>query len=124
MPSYALTTRTVETLKPGPKRQEIADRHLTGLFLNVQPSGKKSWSVRYRVGGRNRKLTLGTYPAIDLKTARDLASKALRAVAEGRDPGREKLTARHERPDTVENVAQQFVEQYCRRIHRPSTHFS
>jgi integrase len=122
MPSYNLTTRTVETLKPGAKRQELADRHLTGLFLIVQPNGRKSWAVRYRVsGGRNRKLTLGAYPAIDLKTARDLASKALREVAEGKDPGLEKLTARHDRADTFEAVARQFVELHCKRVNRPNS---
>jgi integrase len=121
MPTYNFTVRSVETIKPGPKRQELADRILTGLFLIVQPSGQRSWAVRYRVGGRNRKLTLGQYPAIDLKTARDLASKALRAVAEGRDPAREKLTARHERPDTFEEVARQFVERHCQRVNRPSS---
>lgn len=119
--SPSLTVRTVESIKPGLVRKEIPDRHLPGLYLQVQPSGARSWAVRYRVGGRNRKLTLGAFPAIDLKTARTLASKALRAVAEGRDPGKEKSAARHEGPDTVEAVATQFVELHCRRANRPGT---
>ena len=40
--SHALTVRTVETIKPGPNRKEIPDRHLTGLYLVVQPSGARS----------------------------------------------------------------------------------
>ena len=119
--SPTLTVRTVETIKPGPNRKEIPDRHLPGLYLVVQPSGVRSWAVRYRSGGRNRKHTLGSYPAIDLKTARTLASRALRAVAEGRDPGREKIERTQRRPDTVGAVAQQFVELHCRRANRPRT---
>jgi integrase len=77
--------------------------------------------VRYRLGGRSRKYTVGPYPAIDLKTARALAAQALRAVAEGRDPGQEKIAARAAQPDTVEAVAKQFVELHCRRANRPRT---
>jgi integrase len=118
-----LTVRTVETIKPGPVRQEIPDRYLPGLYLIVQPSGARSWAVRYRSGGRSRKHTLGRYPALDLKTARELARKALRAVAEGRDPGREKAQARTAQPDTVEAIAQLFVERHCLRSTRPRTAF-
>jgi integrase len=87
----------------------------------VQPSGAKGWAVRYRHAGTPRKHTLGAYPAIDLKAARDLASKALRAVAEGRDPGREKIQERAAKPDTVETVARQFIERHCKRSNRPRT---
>jgi integrase len=119
--SQPLTVRTIETLKPGPKRKEIPDRHLPGLYLILQPSGARSWAVRYRSGGQTRKHTLGSYPAIDLKTARTLASRALRAAAEGRDPAREKAQERSALPDTVEAVAKQFVELHCRRANRPRT---
>ena len=94
---------------------------MPGLYLVVQPTGARSWAVRYRSSGQTRKHTLGPYPAIDLKTARTLAGKALRAVAEGRDPGREKALARTTRPDTVEAVAKQFIELHCRRVNRPRT---
>ena len=117
----ALTTRAVETTKPGQERREIPDRHMPGLYLVVQPSGAKSWAVRYRHAGTPRKHTLGAYPAIDLKAARDLASKALRAVAEGRDPAREKIQERAAKPDTVETVARQFIERHCKRSNRPRT---
>ena len=80
-----LTTRLVETAKPGANRREIPDALLPGLYLVVQPSGAKSWAVRYRHVGRPRKHTLGPYPRIDLKTARELGGKALRVTAEGRD---------------------------------------
>jgi integrase len=87
----------------------------------VQPSGARSWAVRYRQGGRTRKHTVGPYPAIDLKAARELAAKALRAVATGGDPGREKMQARGVQPDTVEAVAALFIERHCLRSTRART---
>ncbi len=56
----ALTVRTLETIKPGAARREIPDTVCPGLYLVVQPSGAKSWAVRYRANGRPRKHTLGT----------------------------------------------------------------
>jgi integrase len=94
---------------------------MPGLYLVLQPSGARSWAVRYRGGGRPRKHTLGSYPTIDLKTARDLAGRALRAAAEGRDPGREKAHDRAAGRDTVEAIAEQFIKRHCSRKNRPST---
>jgi hypothetical protein len=43
-----LTTKTIETIKPTAVRQEIPDALLPGLYLVVQPSGARSFAVRYR----------------------------------------------------------------------------
>src|SRR5262245_53796517 len=68
-----LTVRAIEAIQPPAARREIADRYLPGLYLVVQPvTGAKSWAVRYRHNSTTRKLTLGAYPAIDLKAAREL----------------------------------------------------
>jgi Arm DNA-binding domain len=77
--------------------------------------------VRYRHHGRPCKLTLGRYPAIDLAAARKLAGAALRTVAEGRDPNREKQSARVSKADTIEAIAAQFIERHCNRSNRPRT---
>src|SRR5262245_14377898 len=117
----ALTIRAIETIKPSPSRREIPDAYLPGLYLVLQPSGAKSWAVRYRSSGRPRKHTLGPWPALDLKAARTLGAKALRAAAEGRDPGREKVQGRQPKIDTVEAVVAQFLDRHCRRANRPRT---
>jgi integrase len=119
--SRALTVRTLETLKPGPARKEIPDKLLPNLYFILQPTGRAAWAVRYRIGRRSRKHTIGPYPAIDLKTARELGAAALRAVAAGRDPSAEKALARTVAPDTFEAVARQFIELHCRRRNRPRT---
>ena len=67
---------------------------LRALFFVVQPSGARSWAVRYRFNGLPRKLTLGAFPAIDLKASRELAQRALVAVAAGEDPASAKQAAK------------------------------
>jgi integrase len=116
-----LTVKNVEAMKPGAERREIPDDFLRGLYLIQQPSGARSWAVRYRHQGVPRKHTLGSYPAVDLKAARALAGKALRAVAEGRDPSREKLLARAAKADSVDRVVEEFLERHVRRSNRPRT---
>ena len=113
-----LTAKAVEAIKPAGARKEIPDALLPGLYLVVQPSAAKSWAVRYRHGGRPRKLTLGPCPALDLKTARELGAKALRSVAEGRDPASEKQ-AHPVHLDSVEDVVARFIEKHIRRNYRP-----
>jgi Arm DNA-binding domain len=121
----ALTTKTLENIKPGVARKEVPDGLVRGLFFIIQPSGKTSWAVRYRVSGRNRKVTLGTFPAISLKAARELASRALMKVAEGGDPAGEKQAAKAARlvpvgHDLVEKVSEQFIARHIRATMRPS----
>jgi integrase len=120
-----LTVKTLENLKPGLARREIPDGLLPGLYFIVQPSGKSSWAVRYRAAGKPRKLTLGAYPAIDLKSARDLAREALANVAGGADPGEEKkaskVIAAIPANDLVEAVAARFVSHYAKRQLKAST---
>lgn len=112
-----LTAKGVEKIGQGTVRQEIADKLLPGFYLVVQPSGAKSWAVRYRYGGRPKKLTLGTYPALDLTDARDAARQALQALAKGDDPAATKRKAKREAAegrDLVENVVAEFLERHAK----------
>jgi len=82
-----LTDRVVQQAKAGDARVEIADAVLPGLYLIVQPTGVKSWAVRYRTGPRTRKLTLpGRYPVVSLAKAREAGRAALESVTDGEDP--------------------------------------
>ena len=83
----ALTTKAIEAAKPGDNRREIPDPALSGLYLVVQPSGVKSWALRYRFAGKPKKLTLGRWPVMGLADARAAASDAIEAVELGNDPG-------------------------------------
>jgi integrase len=117
----ALNVRTVESAKPATERREIPDGLLPGLYLIVQPSGARSWAVRYRHHGQPCKHTLGPYPAIDLASARKLAGAGLRAVAEGRNPAQDKKQVRFTKADDIEAVTAQFIERYCNWSNRPRT---
>ncbi len=89
-----MTKLGVEAVKPKAARFEIGDRKVTGLRLIVQPSGSKSWAVRYTAAGRDRRLTLGPYPTLQLDEARKRASAAKLSVSAGEDPASAKLEAR------------------------------
>lgn len=91
----SLTPRSIDQMKPDPKkRREVPDPALSGLYLVVQPSGTKSWAVRYRHGSKPRKMTLGKWPVLSLADARLAASKALAEVEAGNDPGAAKIAAK------------------------------
>jgi hypothetical protein len=114
----ALTAKSVEQIKPDPqRRREVPDGLLTGLYFVVQPSGAKSWAVRYRHGGQPRKLTLGAYPMLELGHARDAARTALQAVSKGEDPAALKKAARAAMPtdrDLIKNVVADFLDRHMK----------
>src|SRR5262249_60907830 len=90
----ALTPKTIEHLKPTANRREVRDG-TTGLRLVIQPSGAKSWCVRFRrPDGRSAKLTLGTWPALPLLDARARAATARLDVERGGDPAAAKQAAK------------------------------
>ncbi|MEP4900197.1 MAG: Arm DNA-binding domain-containing protein, partial [Paracoccaceae bacterium] len=85
-----LTATGVDKWKATDKRQEVPDSLMTGLYLIVQPSGRKSWQVRYRFGSKHRRMTLGKFPLLSLGDARTRARETLIAAQDGRDPAGEK----------------------------------
>jgi integrase len=85
------TAKTIEAIKPDPsKRIERPDPGLQGLYLVTQPSGAKSWALRYRFADKPAKLTLGRWPAMGLAEARAAASEAIAKVEMGKNPSAEK----------------------------------
>jgi integrase len=119
--SKPLTQIAVENLKGADKRREVPDGRISGLYLVVQPSGAKSWAVRYRFDGKQRKYTIGPHPAVDLVTARKKALEALAQIAGSVDPSAEKKAAKEARKteqsadDRIDNVAKAFTEKYLKR---------
>jgi integrase len=100
-------------------RNEIPDRGLPGLFLIVQPSGVKSWALRYRVRGRSRKLTLGGAnpdTGLTLAAARVAAAQAREQIGNGIDPAAEKSKQPSKaEPDSIEAAVERFLELHARR---------
>ena len=81
-----LTTQTIKGLRASDRRQEIRDDQSRGLYLLLQPSGVKSWAVRYTINGKVLKKTLGTYPEVGLAEARAEAGRVFDCVRTGTDP--------------------------------------
>jgi len=110
-----LTEKAVEKLKPAAKRREIPDGGLSGLYLVIQPSGRKSWATRYRHNGKPCKLTIGSYPAVRLATAREKAGEALRAVSEGDDPAKSKRRQSTSPVDPNRDLVKSVVAEFLRK---------
>jgi integrase len=108
-----LTAKTVENLRPATRRREIPDGGARGLYCIVQPSGRKSFAVRYRFAGRPKKLTL---PAgLTLAAARVAAAAALHEVENGNDPGAAKHAARKAREAAAKDTFRVVAENYLKR---------
>lgn len=119
-----LKAATVETMQATDRRQEIPDDLCTGLYLVVQPTGKKSWQVRYRHGGVHRRMTLASFPTLSLAAARVRAREVMAAASEGRDPAEEVKAEKAPKPkpeddrDTVAAVIDLFLRRHASRNRR------
>ncbi len=93
----SLTERSVKAYKPGPKAYEIADQNQRGLTLRVEPSGSKSFYVRYYdKNQKSQRHCLGQYGKITLSEAKELLKKFHGAIAAGWDPKAEKQAKKEE----------------------------
>ncbi len=93
MPVHHLTDRTIAAL-PVPseseRQRDYWDDVLRGFGVRVSYGGKRAFVVRYRVGRRLRRLTIGPYPAKSLADARKEARTIIGQAADGQDPAQEK----------------------------------
>ena len=110
------------TGEPG-RRREIRDVMTSGLFLRITPEGRKSWSVLYRVAGASedgkrgplRRMTLGTYPLLDLKAAREKALEVLESADRGRDPViAKKLEIQERNSRVMRTVFERYIDVYAK----------
>jgi hypothetical protein len=84
----ALADITVKNAKPKEKDYKLADGD--GMYLLVATSGGKRWRLKYRFGGKEKLLALGTYPDVSLAEARNKRHEARNQLAHGIDPGAER----------------------------------
>lgn len=123
MAEEKLTKRSVHAAKP-PKDPErwswIGDVEIPGFGVKVYGTGKKVFALRYRtLSGRQRMYTLGTYGALTVEKARDLARDAYGKVKKGGDPQGEKQSARsQDGPRTVGDLVSLWLEKYAKKNRR------
>lgn len=108
----ALTELAIRNAKPRDKAYKLSDAG--GLFLSVTPAGGKLWRVKFRVGGKEKLLSLGGWPDVSLAVARKERDKAREALATGMDPAREKQLAKHRAKvsagNTFGEIAQELID--------------
>ena len=90
-----------------------------GLYLELTKTGGKYWRLKYRFGGKEKRLAFGVYPTVGLKEARDQATKARQILKDGSDPGElrraEKAKSAHEAANTFEAVARDWMQHQAAR---------
>ena len=111
----ALTDTTIRNAKPGEKPLKLFDGG--GLFLLIAPTGGKLWRLKYRFGAKEKLFSLGVYPAVSLKDARERRDDARRLLAQGTDPGEnrkaQKAATLTRAADSFEVIAREWFAKYA-----------
>jgi len=105
-----LSDTGIRKAKPTDKAQKLADGG--GLYLLLNPSGSRWWRLKYRYGGKEKLLSLGTYPDTGLADAREKRDAARKLLASGVDPGEqrkaEKAAGEERAANSFEAIAREW----------------
>ena len=96
-----LTDTTIRKARPGEKNIKMFDER--GLFLIVTPAGGKWWRFRYNFEDKEKLLSLGTYPDVGLKEARQKRDEARKLLADGVDPGENRKAQKSAKEERAAN---------------------
>ena len=108
-----LTDTKVRTTKPTEKPQKLFDGG--GLFLLLTPTGGRLWRFKYRFGGSEKLLSIGTYPETSLVEARQRRDQASALLAKGIDPSETKKAqkaAGNQETETFEIIAREWYAKF------------
>ena len=112
MPKQKLTDASLRALRPGQTQIDYWCTSFAGFGVRVSPGGRKTFMVRYRLGGRYRRVKLGVYPELSLADARRRARQVVGEVASDRDPAQARRDARL--APTFEDLANLYMEKHAR----------
>jgi len=96
-----LSDTAIRKVKPRENPFKLFDER--GLFLLVTPSGGKWWRLKYRFGGKEKGFSLGVYPDVSLKEARERRDEARRLLANGTDPNEHRKARKAAKDDQAAN---------------------
>ncbi|WP_334662955.1 integrase domain-containing protein, partial [Klebsiella variicola] len=101
---YPLTNN--EILKAKPREKDFTLHNGDGLFLLIKTTGKKLWRFRYQRpnSGNRTNLSLGSYPALTLATARQIRDQHLTTLAQGMDPQQQQEQASEQRQIELDSI--------------------
>ena len=94
---------------------------MPGLGLRIRAGGKRSWIFQYGIGTKQRRMTLGTAPALTLATARKTAAELHARVRLGEDPAATKRDGQRRAADTVEATLRLFLSEKKQHWRRAAT---
>lgn len=110
----SLTDVQIRNAKPANKQYKLAAGK--GLYLVVSAKGGKWWRVRYRFAGKQKELSVGTYPDVSLKLAASRRDDIRQKLENGIDPSKErklqKITAKHANERTFEVIARDWIDKF------------
>ena len=105
-----LTDLKVRKAHPQNKAYAISDGG--GLFLFVSPNGSKNWHFRFSFNNKQQRISFGSYPIIDLKTARTLRHDAQTLIAKGIDPRDERKAVREKEAPQKKVTFAKFAQEW------------
>lgn len=109
-----LTDTAIRNAKPTEKTQKLFDSG--GLYLELSPSGGKWWRLKYRFGGKEKRISLGIYPDVGLKDARDRRDAARKLLANEIDPGEQrkaqKAASNERAANSFEVLCREWLEKW------------
>ncbi|VXC59825.1 Integrase [Burkholderia sp. 8Y] len=109
-----LTDLKIRNTKATDKQQKLFDER--GLYLLITPAGGKWWRLKYRFGGKEKSLSMGVFPDVTLKEARERRDAARKLLANGVDPGIERKVQRagaaQRAANSFEAVAREWFAKY------------
>ncbi|MEC8848331.1 MAG: integrase arm-type DNA-binding domain-containing protein [Pseudomonadota bacterium] len=97
-----LSDTYIRAAAPATKPYKLRPRE-DGLYLQINPTGKKWWRFTYTFGGKEKLLSFGVYPAVSLADARLLRDEARRTLAKGFDPSAVRKAEKADQPEHLSN---------------------
>ena len=113
----ALTDTAIKSAKPTDKPVKMTDGD--GLYLLIHPNGGKWWRFDYRFDSKRKTLSMGVYPDVSLRDARNRRDAARKQIANGIDPGEHRKAHKSARADAVANSFEAVAREWYSKM-RPT----
>ena len=111
VPPSGISDAALRAAKPAAKAYKLAIGG--GLYLEVMPGGSKLWRWKYRIGGKENRYAMGSYPELSLKEAREESEAVRKLVKQGVHPAQQKRLDRmqsgQEHANTFEAIAKEWL---------------
>ncbi len=105
-----MTDTAIRNAKVGDKQRKLGDKR--GLFLLIHPNGSKYWRMKYRYARKEKVLSLGVYPDVSLKDARERRDEARKLLSNDVDPNNIKKQTKQLAREAIENSFESIAREW------------